>query len=204
MTDLSDTIIAKSDQLNADDLIGIEKTVTITKVGKSQSVDQPITINFEGDNGKPFKPCKSMRRVLVKVWGADGSKYIGRSMTLYRDDTVKYAGQEVGGIRISHMSDIDKPQTMVLTASSKSKKPFTVKPLQPQKQTIPEPKQEPVEQESSPLLEAGLQAANSGTEAYKKWISTLSDDDKTPLRAHHPKWQQIAKKADEALNDIPM
>ena len=51
MTDLSDTIIAKSDQLNADDLIGITKDIVVTKIGKSESVDQPITINYEGDNG---------------------------------------------------------------------------------------------------------------------------------------------------------
>jgi len=36
---------------------------------------------------------------------------------------------EVGGIRISHMSHIDKPVTIALTATRGNKKPTTVQPL---------------------------------------------------------------------------
>ena len=98
MVDISSTIIAKSDQLNADDLIGGPITVTITNVSLTESPDQPLTINYDGDNGRPYKPCKSMRRVLAAAWGNDGSKFIGRRVTLFRDPRVKWAGQEVGGI----------------------------------------------------------------------------------------------------------
>ena len=129
MTDLRKTIIPKSDQLNADDLIGQTMTIRVTKVSLLTEADQPIAINFEGDNGKPFKPCKSMRRVMVTVWGPDGNAYIGRSMTLYRDEKVMFGGLAVGGIRISHMTDIDAPVTMALTATRANKKPYTVKPL---------------------------------------------------------------------------
>jgi len=129
MTDLTDTIIAKSDQLNADDLIGRTLTIKITKVSGCPEPQQPIAINFEGDNGKPFKPCKSMRRVLVYIWDRDGAQYVGRKMTLYRDPKVRFGGVEVGGIRISHMSDITEPVTMALAESKASRKPFTVKPL---------------------------------------------------------------------------
>ena len=69
MMDISDTIIAKSDQLNASDLIGGPITVTITGVKRFDSAEQPIAISYEGDNGKPFKPCKSVRRLLVGMWG---------------------------------------------------------------------------------------------------------------------------------------
>src|SRR5690606_25044456 len=100
MVDISSTIIAKSDQLNADDLIGGPITVTITNVSLTESPDQPLTINYDGDNGRPYKPCKSMRRVLAAAWGNDGSKFIGRRVTLFRDPRVKWAGQEVGGVRI--------------------------------------------------------------------------------------------------------
>jgi hypothetical protein len=131
MTDLAHTILPKSDQLNADDLIGgLTKTVKITKVS-GVTGEQPIAIFFENDNGKPYKPCKSMRRVLVNCWGSDGTKYVGRSMTLYRDEKVIFGGIEVGGLRISHMSDIAMPITMALTANKKSRKPFTVLPLTP-------------------------------------------------------------------------
>jgi len=129
MTDLSQTIAPKSDQLNADDLIAGPRTITITKVSKSDTAEQPIKIHFDGDNGKPYLPCKSMRRVLVQVWGKDGATYAGRSMTLYRDESVKFGGAEVGGIRISHMSHIDKPVTMALTVTKANRKPFVVRPL---------------------------------------------------------------------------
>jgi len=128
MTDLTKSIAAKSNILNADDLIGGPITIKITKVSIAAG-EQPIAINYEGDNNKPFMPCKTVRRVLVGAWGADGNAYVGRSLILYRDPTVVYAGQEVGGIRVSHMSHIEKPITMALTATKKSKKPYIVKPI---------------------------------------------------------------------------
>lgn len=130
MTDLGATIAPKSDQLNADDLINGPITIKVRKVSANPgSAEQPISIYFDGDGEKPYKACKSMRRVLVQVWGRDGASYVGKSMTLYRDPSVKFGGLEVGGIRISHMSDIDKPTTMALTATKAQRKPFTVHPL---------------------------------------------------------------------------
>ena len=128
-TDLTPTIEPKSDQMNADDLISGPRTITVTGVSLTTAGEQPIAINFEGDQGKPYKPCKSMRRVMVIVWGPDGAKYAGRSMTLYRDAAVMFGAVAVGGIRISHMSDIQKPVTLALTVTRASRKPFTVQPL---------------------------------------------------------------------------
>jgi len=127
--DLGATIEPKSDQLNSDDLIAGPRTIKITKVAGGDTKEQPVSIYFEGDNGKPYKACKSMRRVLVQIWGRDGASYIGRSLTLYRDPDVKFGGIAVGGIRISHMSHLEKEITLVLTASKASRKPFSVKPL---------------------------------------------------------------------------
>lgn len=129
MTDLSNTIVPNSDQLNADDLISGSKTIKVTKVTVKESPDQPVSIHFEGDNGKPFKPCKSVRRLLIQLWGSDGNKYVGRLMTLYRDTSVKWAGQEVGGIRVSHVSNIDKPTDVLLTVSRGKRRPVTIQPL---------------------------------------------------------------------------
>lgn len=128
MVDLSFTIAAKSEQLNADDLLGGPRTVTITNVRGVQG-DQPIAVNYEGDGGKPFCPCKTMRRVLVQVWGKDGKSYIGRSLTLFRDPAVTFGGLAVGGIRISHMSHINSPVEMALTATRGAKKAYKVHPL---------------------------------------------------------------------------
>jgi hypothetical protein len=125
---MADVIVPKSDQINADDLIGRDMTITIRDVQIRGGQEQPVSIFFEGSD-KAFRPCKSMSRVLVAIWGADARQYIGRSLTLYRDPTVKWGGMEVGGIRISHMSDMEKPHTMALTATKGARKPYTVKPL---------------------------------------------------------------------------
>jgi hypothetical protein len=134
MIDLRGTIKPKSDQLNADDLIGGPVTIRITGVSVSEG-DQPVSISFEGDGGKPFKPGKSMRRVLVNLWGPDGAVYVGRSLTIYRDEQVVFGGVEVGGIRISHMSHLQRETTMALTATKAKRKPFTVRPLVVEKPT---------------------------------------------------------------------
>jgi len=128
MIDLRGTIKPKSDQLNADDLIGGPITIRITGVMVGEG-EQPVSISFDGDGGKPFKPGKSMRRVLVNLWGPDGAAYIGRSLTIYRDEQVVFGGVEVGGIRISHMSHLQRETTMALTATKAKRKPFTVRPL---------------------------------------------------------------------------
>ena len=69
VTNLRDTILAKSDQLNADDIIGTGITITVTAVKRGDSAEQPVVIHYQGDNGRPYKPCKTMRRVLIAGWG---------------------------------------------------------------------------------------------------------------------------------------
>lgn len=137
MVDLENTIVPKSDQLNADDFLTGPKTIKITGV-KATNGDQPVSIFFEGDSGKPFKPCKSMRRVLIQIWGGDGDSYVGKSMTLYNDPTVKWAGKEVGGIRISHMSHMEEPKSIMLTIRKAVRQIFRVKVLE-FKREMPKP-----------------------------------------------------------------
>lgn len=129
MSDMKAVIVPRSDQLNSDDLLAGPITIKITGVTVKGGQEQPVSIHYEGDDGKPYKSCKSMNRVLVTAWGPDSSKYVGRSLTLYCDPKVKWGGMEVGGIRISHMSDIDSPLTLALTVTRANKKPYTVKPL---------------------------------------------------------------------------
>lgn len=135
MIDLSKTITPKSDQLNADDLIAGDRVITIREVRILRDINQPVAIFYDGDEGKPYKPCKSMRRVLVMLWGPDGQTYIGRSLCLFRDKTVNFGGVEVGGIRISKMSNIPSEQKLSLTVSKSKKSTVTIAPL-----AIKEPK----------------------------------------------------------------
>ncbi|MFF4026887.1 hypothetical protein ACFYY5_28965 [Nocardia elegans] len=126
--DLTDTIAPKSDQLNAEDLLSGPRTVTIEKIAKG-SAEQPVNIHLVEFPGRPFRPSKTVRRILVAAWGAEASAYTGRRMTLYRDPAVRFGGQEVGGIRISHLSHIDKRLTLALTVTRGKRAPFVVEPL---------------------------------------------------------------------------
>lgn len=122
-------IEAKSDQLNADDLFGGPKTIKITNVKVLDTDVQPISISFEGDNGKPYKPSKGMIRVLVQLWGEESDNFIGKRLKLYRDDSVRFGGSEVGGIRISHASGITEPTRVLETVSRGKRKPITIEPI---------------------------------------------------------------------------
>jgi hypothetical protein len=128
--DLSDTIIPKSDQINAEDLLSGPRTVTITEVHAGGSAEQPVDIVLEEfGTGRVFRPSKTVRRILVAAWGSDASKYTGRRLTIYRDPNVKFGGQDVGGIRISHLSHIDKAMNIALTVTRGKRAPYVVHPL---------------------------------------------------------------------------
>ena len=124
--DLSSTIVAKSDQINADELLE-PITITITRVDKVSAKDQPIHIHSDGR--QPFKPCLTMRRMLISAWGKYKDDWIGQSMTLYCDPEVMWAGKAQGGIRISHVSGIDQPISKMLSVTRGRKGMFTLLPL---------------------------------------------------------------------------
>lgn len=127
--DLSEMIAPRSDQLNADDLLAGPVTVTIVDVTKG-SAEQPVNlVTDKFGPARPYKPGKSMRRVLVAAWGPKGAEYVGKSMTLYCDPSVKFGGQAVGGIRISHLSHLDKPRSFALTVTRGKKAQYVVDPL---------------------------------------------------------------------------
>ncbi len=128
VTDLRHTIVPKSDQLNAEQLLSGDFTITVTDV-RMGSEDQPVILHYQNDQGRPFKPCKTMRKLLIFAWGEDGRQWIGRSMTLYNDHAVRFGGMTVGGIRISHLSDIPKPIEISLTATKGKKAMHNVLPL---------------------------------------------------------------------------
>lgn len=129
ITNLRDTIIPKSDQLNADQLLGSEMTIRVTSVGRGSGDDQPVVVHYEGENGRPYKPCKSMRKVLIFAWGENGNDWIGRMMTLYNKRDVKWGGVEVGGIRISHLSHIERDIKLSLAETKGRKGEVIVKRL---------------------------------------------------------------------------
>jgi len=127
MPDISHTIIAKSDQLNAGDLaqpIVVEvRSVRVTRD------EQPVVVEIDGEH-QPWKPCKGMRRLLAKCWGTNTDTWTGHRVELYNDPNVTWAGERVGGIRVSAISGISSPMRYVMRTSKKGTTSYDVKPLQ--------------------------------------------------------------------------
>ena len=187
---LSSTIVPKSNQLNADDLITGPRTISIIDV-KAGDSEQPVSIFYEGDNGRPYKPGKSMRRVLVQIWGDDSKVYIGRRLTLYRDDSVRFGSDEVGGIRISHASHIAGKQTLALTVTRGKRKPYTVEPLPEEKSDLPEA------WATWTTAERGEWTAQRGTARLKAWWTALPKDERDKLQPNLAAWKATAEQADK-------
>ena len=126
--DITETLAPKSDQQGFDDYLTGPRTVTVAAVNVPGG-DQPVSVELVEYPGRPFKPNKSMRRVLAAGWGAESSAWVGRRLTLFGNPAVVYGGKAVGGIEIAEMSDLEKPLTIALTATRGKRKNFTVTPL---------------------------------------------------------------------------
>ena len=184
MADMTKTITPNSDQLNADDLIAGPRTIKITRVVLKDSKDQPVDVFFEGDNNKPYRPGLSMRRVMVNFWGPDSDAYAGRSMTLYCDPSITFGKDRVGGIRISHMSHLDKTMKMMLTTKRARKNEFTVLPL--------------ATNDAEEALNKANEAASKGTEAFREFFNTdFAKKHRDAIKEHLDKFQAMAAEADD-------
>lgn len=119
----------RSDQWNADDFIGGAKTFTISGV-RVGSAEQKYDIELEGQ-GRAWRPPLTMLRLLMHAWGDESDDWIGRRVTLYRDESIRFGSDEVGGVRISHMSNLpgNRPLTVKLTKTRGRRQNHTVEPL---------------------------------------------------------------------------
>lgn len=157
--DVSKAIQAKSDQLNADDIIGGAITIKIRDVDVKDG-EQPISIYYDGDNNRPWKPCKTAARCLAAIWGANANQWVGMSCTIYNDPTVTWAGAAVGGIRVSHMEGLDKPRSLQLAKTRGKKGAVTIQPLQVSPVAAIDP---------TPILQSARDAATQGRDTFMVW-----------------------------------
>ena len=99
----------KTDQLNADNLRGINSVVVTVKGPCSRGNDGKMHIPLE--ECKPFKPATGQGRILTEIWG-NWENWPGRKIRLYRDPDVTYGGVACGGIKISEISHINRKHTV--------------------------------------------------------------------------------------------
>jgi len=176
--DMMQAIKPKSDQLNADDLIAGSMHIFIRDVKiKSEGQDQPVSVYFDGDNGKPYKPCKSMARAMVALWGAESKNYVGKCLKLFRDNNVSWGGVKVGGIRISHASHIDQPIIFPLSESKNKRVLYKILPIE----------------FDMAIKLKGDDSAAQGIKQYTNFLATLTPEQKASIREFHTEWSRIAK-----------
>lgn len=201
MLDMRKAIVIKTDQLNADDLLSGSRTIRIRDVVCKESGEQRAHIFFDGDNNKPYKPNTSMLKILCAIWGPDGAQWVGRSMTLFNDKTVKWAGQPVGGIRISHMSHIEDVQVNTIAVTRGQKKPYTVKPLKAEQS--PQSELNPAD-----VLAAAKVEAAKGKEAFTAYWNGPAKIGNTReiLKPHMAELSELSTSADadsDASDEVP-
>lgn len=192
VTDLSRTIVSKSDQLNAEDLMAGPITVTIQDIRANDASDQPISLYIDGGR-QPFKPCKTMRRLLIFAWGKDGRAWVGRSMTLFNDPDVKWGGVKVGGIRISHLSHIETDIVLALSETKGKRKPHHIKRLIVQSSA---------NNEQIKTIRGQLQeTTKSGVLAYEQaWKSLTADQRKMVGAEEHARLKALAIAYQETID----
>jgi len=118
----------RSDQWNADDFVGGPRTFTIAGV-KPGAAEQKYDVELVEGEGRVWRPPLTVLRLLIAAWGDDATVWVGRRVTLYRDPSIKFGRDAVGGIRVSHLSHIDKPLTVALTETRGKRAAHTVQPL---------------------------------------------------------------------------
>ena len=187
--DMSNTVEPKSDQLQADHLVGGKTlTFTITRREIKRGTDQPLSLYYDGDNGKPYKPSKGMRHVLIGAWGKSSKKYVGKSLTLFREEKVDFGpNKNVGGLRLSNVSHITEPLTVIIPVSRGVRKPYTVQPL-----IIAEPK---IDAALEMLKRNARDNAVNGTEALETWWKSLPAESKAKLKPFMEEYKQEAADA---------
>ena len=188
VSDLRATIVPKSDQLNAEQLLGGPMLLTITDVRVGAGEDQPVVVHYQGDNGRPYKPCKTMRKVLILAWGQDGREWVGKSLEVYNDPAVRFGNMDVGGIRIARMSDIPKDIKVSLTATKGKKALHEIKLLK-----VPAKAAASKQPAETPEAAAARIAAGDMAEGAAH-LSTLPQDQLERI------WQHIPEATQEALS----
>lgn len=160
MDEWASALEAKSDQINAIDLIGGPQTFTIESVSHG-TPEQPMNIHLVESPGKAYRPSRTMRRFMAETWGWPPTTWAGKRLTVYRNPKTRFGKDEVGGIEISHVSDISAPMTFVLPGAKGARpKSWTAQPLVESAPEVP-----------SDVIETATKAQAEGNlEAYKQWL----------------------------------
>lgn len=125
--DVTDYWAPTSEQMDAVDL-PTPRIFTVTSATQNSDKGRPVNVHF-AEFDRPWRPGKSMGRVLRQCWGPKTAAWIGHRVELFCDPEVTYGKDKVGGIRIGRLSHIDGPQRVLLLISQGRSSVYNVQPL---------------------------------------------------------------------------
>lgn len=132
MADIAKAIEPQSDRQNAEDYRTGPKVFTVA--GTSDYRDEKgrakVNVHLAEAPDRPFKPSATNLRLIVIGWGGDDTAWTGRRIQLSLDPTVRFGGAVVGGIRVTALSDIEKPYTAKLPITRGKRGEFRVERLE--------------------------------------------------------------------------
>ena len=147
--ELQQCAAAKSDQIDADNLIGgITMDVTIKAVQRGPSNEQPLQLVLE-ETDKFYRPSKTYRRALIGCFGDEPANWIGKRLRLVRNPDTMFGGVKVGGIEVSHAS-IEAPVVFMLSAKRGKKAQVSIDVIPAAKKKAAAPTPTPLPEASTP------------------------------------------------------
>ncbi|ROS28883.1 hypothetical protein EDF22_0614 [Rathayibacter sp. PhB127] len=129
--DITQALAPTSDQIDAIELVE-PRTFTIapgSRLGKRDGKTVAEIRLVEVD--RVWRPSKGMLDVLAACWGTKGDQWVGRRVTVYNKPDVMFGPNKVGGIRISHLSNIEGPRDLLIRGAGAAgrKQTWHVDPL---------------------------------------------------------------------------
>lgn len=157
--DLRASVIPNSDQLNYEDVQSTVITAVVTAV-TSGSKEQPVNVHLAGFDGRPYKPSKTMRRLIIAGWGDRADDWIGKSLSIKGDPSIRFGGVAIGGIRVIALSDISDPFSLMLSTSRGKRSEYRIEKLKIQN-----------------VAEKPKRSSSDILTAFTEWVSNESDSD---------------------------
>lgn len=167
----------RSDQWNSDDLVGGPRTFTIAGV-KPGKAEQKYDIDLAEGGGRVWRPPPTVVRLLIAAWGDESDVWIGRRVTLKLDETVRFGPDAVGGIRISHLSHINKTMKIASTVKRGKKTPVIIEPLPDVAPVAP-----PADSVAKAITAINAATTHAGLDAIEAHATTLGIHTNTDLTA---------------------
>ncbi|GAB3192026.1 hypothetical protein [Nesterenkonia suensis] len=120
-----------SDHISADLFADGPDTFTITGVTETtlEGEKKRHAVQLAETQGKTWVPALTVLKALAVVWSRETSNWVGQKVTLYRDESVRFGKEAVGGIRVSHITGISEPQTVEVRGAMNRRVSYTFQPL---------------------------------------------------------------------------